>query len=106
MRTLSATLCDLVVLAEEVTARPLLDHRLVDARFSALAAEVRAAEARPAEGVRATAAALVMITAINEFRFAARDGAPMWLMLVGATLPLLRRDAFAAFEDEKMPRAS
>jgi hypothetical protein len=104
MRPLSQILCDLVVFAEEVVARPLLDSRFVGDRFTALDGEVRVADRRPAEGVRATSAAIIMVTAINEFRHASRDRAPGWLMLVGTALPLLRQEAFDAFSDEKERR--
>ncbi|WP_296741377.1 hypothetical protein [Mesorhizobium sp.] len=90
--------------AEEVVARPLLDSRFVGDRFAMLASEIRCADARPAEGVRATSAALVMITAINEFRHAPRERSSAWLMLIGAALPLLRQETFEAMNDERERR--
>lgn len=104
MKPLSQTLSSLVVLTEELLARPLLDPRSVAGRFAAIAADVRAAEARPAEGIRTTSAALVTVTAIEEYRHAASDRASMWLMLIGATLPLLRAAAFDALNEERQRR--
>lgn len=101
MSALSQTLSNLVVLAEELTARPLADPQRTGDCLHWLAAEVRAADTRPVEGLRLTSAALVMVTAIFEYRHAPADRAPMWLMLIGATLPLLRQAAFDAFTEER-----
>lgn len=103
MRALSAVLYDLIGVAEEVVTRP----RLVDQsfKFSALGSEVRYADALPAEGVRTTRAAMVMVIALEEFRNGDREPGSPWLMMAGATLPLLRGEAWAATKNEKEARA-
>ena len=69
MRPLSEILVDLIGFAEEVITRPAMHHYgfAIDTRFAALAAEVRHADARPAEGVRTTRAAVVMVTVLEQF---------------------------------------
>lgn len=104
MKPLSQTLSNLVVLAEELTTRPLINPLLLRDRCLTIGSEVRAADARPAESVRTTSAAMMMVMAIHEYRHAAADRAPMWLMLIGATLPLLRQAAFDAFAEENEQR--
>lgn len=110
MRPLSATLNDLIGFAEKTVTRPSMFAGTLDAQFAALAAEVRQADARPAEHVRTTRAALVMVNVLEGFFEGDRDPDAAhvknpWLMLAGATLPLLRVDAWRAFNNEKRARA-
>lgn len=102
MRPLSQTLTDLIVVAEDLVMRSRFGTD--PGKFSELAAEIRAADARPAEGERTTCAAMVTVTAIEAFRAASADAARPWLMLIGAALPLLRTDAWIAFNQEKAAR--
>lgn len=100
MKPLSQTLSNLIVLAEELLTRPNTDRVAYGAKLAPIAEEVRHADARPAESIRTTRAAMVMITAIEEYR-AGGEMALHWLMLAGATLPLLRHEAFTAFRNER-----
>lgn len=102
MRALSAVLTDLIGFAEGVVARPRSDHGYAD-HFAALAGEVRHADALPAENIRTTRAAMVIVIAIEEFRRDAEPGS-RWLMLVGTALPLLRSEAWIAMNNEKQAR--
>lgn len=107
MRELSKTLTALIDVANHVVTRHglTLGGRIVDSPFAQLAAEVRAADARPCEGVRCTNAALAMVIALEAYRDSDREdfGAP-WLMIAGALLPMLRADAWRALNDEKGAR--
>jgi hypothetical protein len=109
MRPLSETLGDLIVLAEQTVTKPSRYLRPADVEaFAAIAVEVREAEARPAEDVRTTRAAVMMVNAIEEFLASGQGSENLsnpWLMLAGATLPLLRVDAWRAFNNEKQARA-
>lgn len=101
MMHLSEQLIVLIATAEDIMRRPVhqLPQRLPET-FSELAAEIRRIDGLPSEGVRATRAGVIMCTAIEAF-FAEANGLHHWQMLIGATLPLLKRDAFQAFTDEK-----
>ncbi len=102
MKPLSQTLANLIVLAEEAVTRPNFDRFAFGERLLDLAQAVRHAAERPAENIRTTSAALVMITALEEIRFAHPGiDTSRWLMLAGVALPLLRSDAFAAFANER-----
>ncbi len=108
MRPLSETLLDLIGFAEESVTRPRrYSGHALQARFAGIAAEVRDAVARPAEHERTTTAALIMVHALEEF-YAAGDVSENfsnpWLMIAGATLPLLRLDAWRALNNEKAER--
>lgn len=110
MRPLSETLTDLIVLAEDSVTRPsrYVAGSALYARLAAIAGEVREAEARPAENIRTTTAAMIMVMALEEFYAAGAANENLsnpWLMLAGATLPLLRVDAWRAFNNEKQARA-
>jgi hypothetical protein len=104
MRPLFTVLSELIVLAEHVVTRPA--HGAAP-QLGRLADEVRRADARPAEGVRTTRAALVMVIALEEFVGGDRGAEPTarWLMIAGAMLPLLRGDAYAALCNEREARA-
>ena len=102
MKPLSQILSNLIVLAEEVITRPNIDRFAFGERLADLAQAVRHAAARPAEDIRTTSAALVMITALEEYRYAHPGiDTSRWLMLAGCALPLLRADAFTAFVNER-----
>jgi hypothetical protein len=104
MRTvqLSFVLTDLIAFTEEVLRGPQM-HPKAPQSFAELAAEIAARHAQPAEGVRATRAGVIMVTALDGF-FADQDDS--WLMLAGATLPLLRREAWTALVGEREARVS
>jgi hypothetical protein len=108
MRPLSETLLDLVGFAEEVITRPAkyfmpaMDDRL---RFNSLAAEIRKADVTPAEGVRTTRAALVMVIVLEEFLAGDREPTSHFLGHAGITLPWLRGEAWQARRNEKEARA-
>lgn len=111
MRPLSATLTDLIGLAEQTVTKPTRypgGGQASAQTFAMVAAEVREAEARPAEDVRTTTSALIMVLALEEFYAGgaySESASTPWLMLAGATLPLLRVDAWRAFNNEKQARA-
>lgn len=110
MKPLSETLTDLIGFAEETVTKPnRYSGSTLTARFADLAAEVRQADARPAENIRTTRAALIMVMALEEFYDANNECGPTplknpWLMLAGTTLPLLRVDAWRALNNEKQAR--
>lgn len=97
---LSRVLTDLVAYAEEVLRAPQLQTRAPQS-FLELCAEVAHRHAQPAEDVRVTRAAVIMVTAIDGF-FADQDDS--WLMLAGCALPLLRREAWQALVSEREAR--
>jgi hypothetical protein len=106
MKSLSEHLTILAATAEDIMRRPA--HEIPTAlppAFAELACEIRAADGRPAEGIRTTRAGVIMVTAIEAF-FAERDGVHHWQMLIGATLPILKREAWQAFSNERAARAS
>ncbi len=108
MRPLSQVLTDLVAFAEETVTKPnRYSGSALAARFGGLAVEVREADARPAEAVRTTRAAMAMVYVLEGF-YACNAGSQEtpWLMLIGAALPVLRDDAWIAFNNEKAARAS
>lgn len=95
------TSSNLIVLAEETVTRPNFDRVAFRQRVSALAVEVRAADARPAEDERVTQAAMVMIISLEQIRDEADRTSSPWSMIAGAMLPLLRADAYTALEQER-----
>ena len=101
MKPLSEHLTRLVATAEDLMRRPAhwMPTQLQPA-FAELASEIRRIDALPSEGIRATRAGVIMVTAIEAF-FAEANGLHHWQMLIGATLPLLRREAFQALANEK-----
>ncbi|WP_036010642.1 hypothetical protein [Bradyrhizobium yuanmingense] len=101
MKPLSEHLTTLIATAEDMMRRPvdqIPTH--LPAGFSEVAAAVMQADKSPCDGVRATRAAVVMCTAIEGF-FAEPQSDCHWQMLIGATLPLLRRAAWQAFRNER-----
>lgn len=106
MRHLSETLTDLIGFAEEVVGKPAkFKTYLIDTRFSTIAAEIRHAEALPAESIRTTGAGMIMIVAIDEFLASDdREATSPWLGVAGITLPLLRAQAWRALKNEMEAR--
>jgi hypothetical protein len=104
MRELSESLTILIATAEDVIRRPVHVPGQLPASFAELAAEIRHADARPAEAVRTTRAAIVMLIAIEEFFAGPRSECSPWLMLAGASLPLLRVEAWQALNNERAAR--
>jgi len=106
MRELSKTLGALIDIAGNVITRHglTLAGNIVSGEFAEVAAEVRAADARPSEGIRCTNAALAMVIALEAYRDGERDPGSPWLMIAGALLPILRADAWRALNDEKTAR--
>ncbi|QOG20419.1 hypothetical protein [Bradyrhizobium sp. SEMIA] len=101
MKPLSEHLTVLIATAEDMMRRPL--HQMpthLPAGFSEVAAAVKHADNSPCDGIRSTRAGVVMCTAIEAF-FAEPDSQAYWQMLIGATLPLLRRAAWQALRNER-----
>ncbi len=101
MRRASSILSDLIVLAEEVIIRPNMADPRLSTRARDLAAEVRHLDGRPAEGIRCTSAAMIMVIAIEQMRAVSPIPVAQWQMIAGASLPLLRDAAFVAFQEER-----
>ena len=102
MRPISETLKILIATAEDLVLRPQKGPALMQTTFPELAAEIRKLDLQPAEGVRTTAAAIVMITALEQFAIGhAHDKGSPWLMIAGATLPILRTEAYVAMMSER-----
>ena len=103
MKPLSEHLTELIEIAEYVMRRPAQQIvRALLPGFSAAAAEIRRVHALPAEATRTTRAGIVMCEAIEGF---AADGRNHWQMLIGATLPILRCEAYLAFCNERELRS-
>lgn len=107
MRPLSQTLNDLITVASEIVTRPRSGTGInAGGHFDMLAAEVRQAENSPAEAVRTTRAAMIMVFALEEFRDGEQEAGSPWLMMAGTALPLLRVEAWVALNNEKQARGS
>lgn len=107
MKPLSQTLNDLIDYSADLISRPRYSAPRIGGDLGAMAAAVREADQRPAEGIRTTRAAMVMINAIEAYH--ATDGSTAdspWLMIVGATLPLLRAEAWQALTNEREARGT
>lgn len=104
IRPLSQTLTALIAIAESLVTRSRYSSLMASDQFVVVASEVYEADKRPAEGQRTTNAAMVMVIAIQAFRATEEEPGSPWLMLIGATLPLLRTDAWLAFNQEKAPQ--
>lgn len=101
MKPLSEHLTALITIAEELMRRP--SHQVpthLPVSFSELAAAIRQADSTPCDGIRATRAGIIMCTAIEAFFFE-QTGDHHWQMMIGATLPLLRRSAWQALRNER-----
>jgi hypothetical protein len=104
MKPLSEHLIQLIDIAECVMCRSAQQNvRALPPGFAASAAEIRRVHALPAEATRTTRAGIVMCEAIEGFAANGRDY--HWQMLIGATLPILRREAYVAFLNEKELRS-
>lgn len=102
MRPISETLKILIATAEDLVLRPQKGAALMQSPFPELAAEIRRLDLQPAEGVRTTAAAMVMTIALEQFATGhAHDKGSPWLMIAGATLPILRAEAYVAMMNER-----
>lgn len=101
IRPLSQTLTELITIAESMVTRARYAAPMPAGHFTVLAAEVREAEQRPAEGKRATYGAIVIVNAIEAFHATGSEQGSPWQMLIGTALPLLRTDAWIALNQEK-----
>lgn len=102
MRPLSQTLTDLIGFTEEVVTRPARHHGLAaDMRFPVLAKEIRAADSRPAEGIRCTHSGAAIVSCLEAFFAGDMDPTSRWLGAIGGLLPLLRGEAWQAMRNEK-----
>jgi hypothetical protein len=103
MKPLSELLTRLIASAEDLMRKPhhwtATPSHLTPA-FSELASEIRRIDALPCDGIRATRAGVIMCTAIEAF-FAEQNSLHHWQMIIGATLPLLRIDAWQAMKNER-----
>lgn len=104
MRAFHETLTILIATAEDIIRRPTTLPGALPPAFGELAEEVRRADIRPAEDVRTTRAAMVMVIAIEGFFASPRAETSPWLMLAGCTLPLLRTEAWLAFNQAREMR--
>src|SRR5579863_635832 len=100
MRPLSQALTDLIKCAEDIVLRPVILAAYPPPKFFDLASEIDLADQRPAEDIRTTRAAMAMIPAIENF-YADSKGDHQWQMVIGSILPLLRRDAYQALQNER-----
>ncbi|ULK98881.1 hypothetical protein [Bradyrhizobium sp. I71] len=102
MKPLSEHMTVLIATAEDMMRRPV--HQIpthLPAGFSEVAAAIRQADNSPCDAdVRTTRPAVVMCTAIEGF-FAEPQSDCHWQMLIGATLPLLRRAAWQTLRNER-----
>ena len=102
MKRLSMVITDLIILAQQVISAPRLNNYQ---GLAEIAAEVRRADALPAEYVRSTRAALMLVMAIEEHRHCnanrSRELEPQWLMIVGVLLPLVRAECWTAVTNER-----
>ena len=97
---LSLVLTDLIAFTENVLRGPQTHVKAPPRVFAELSAEIARRHAQP--GAPSRRAAEIMIAALDGF-FADQDDA--WLMVAGCTLPLLRREAWAALTSERDARA-
>jgi hypothetical protein len=101
MKPLSENLTVLAATAEDlVRKQPHYIPTELPRGFPELAAEIRRAHASPSEGVRATGAGSIMCDAIEGF-YAGNAGDDRYQMIIGVTLPLLRREAWQARNNER-----
>jgi len=103
MRTLSQALNALILVVEETLTRPARYRSIArDPGFPVLAAEIRRFDAQPAEHARCTHAAMAAVHVLEGFyESGSLEADSPWLSPLGATLPLLRGQAFQAFRNEK-----
>ena len=102
VRPLSQTLNALILVTEETLTRPARYRTMAhDPAFGALAAEIRAADARPAVGKRCTRIAVAVVNVLEEFFAGDLDPRSRLLCCLGALLPDLRDQAWTAIGQEK-----
>jgi hypothetical protein len=102
MNSIADTLKILIATAEDLVRTPQKGPTLMQSTFPELAAEIRKLDRQPAEGVRTTAAAMVMVISLEQFaQGAAHDKGSQWLMMAGAVLPILRAEAYVAMINER-----
>lgn len=103
MRTLVQALNALILVVEETLTKPARYQSIArDPAFSVLAAEIRAHDARPAEQLRCTHAAMAAVHLLEAFYACETlEADSPWLSPIGAVLPQLRGEAWQAFRNEK-----
>lgn len=107
-KPISGILSNLMVIAEEVIMKPAVARHSQEfrRRLSDLAGDVREADGRLQEGGPVTSSAMVMVTVLERYMVDDDHLASMWLVLAGATLPLLRAETYTSFKNEREARAS
>jgi hypothetical protein len=103
MRSTHDSLMILLATAEDIVRRGQWPAVLPPVFFE-LAADIRRIDAQPAEAERVTAAAVMMIIAIEKFFAGPHEKSSPWLMLAGTILPLLRIEAWLAMNIEREAR--
>lgn len=106
--SVSGILSNLIVLAEEFVTKPqaaLGSSRLAE-NLAAIGEDVRAADDGMQEGGPTTSSGVVMVTALEQYLLMPEPLRGMWLIIAGATLPLLRAETFKALANERTARAS
>lgn len=102
MKPLSQQMSSLISIAEDVLIGRRAAWTRLEEHELTLFAELRRIDRLPAEGVRRTCAAMVMISAIEGLQnVGSEEGRTRWLMLIGAALPLLKNDAWHRLCDER-----
>ncbi|MBR0855641.1 hypothetical protein [Bradyrhizobium liaoningense] len=102
MRPLSQALTELIGFTEELLTKPARHHGMAtDTRFAVLAQEIRDADRRPAEGIRAMGSGIAIVACIEAFFAGEMDPGSRWLAAIGALLPILRSEAWQALRTEK-----
>lgn len=104
MRSLHECLTTLIAEVDVVIRMPQHIPLGITPALAQLAAEIRDWDRRPAEGIRCTRAAMVMLHALEGYLETGGERGNPWLMLAGATLPLLRVDAWNAMNAERETR--
>ncbi len=102
MKSLSESLTVLIATAEDIVRKPA--HQIpasLPMGFAELASAVRHADSLPCDGIRSTRAGVVMCIAIEAFFSEQTAGDYHWQMMIGNTLPLLRRAAWQALKNER-----
>ncbi|TYL80158.1 hypothetical protein [Bradyrhizobium cytisi] len=102
MRPLSQTLTELIGFTEEMLTKPARHHGLAaETRFPLLAQEIRDADKRPSEGIRATSSGIAIVACPEAYFAGEMDPTSRWLAAIGGLLPLLRGEAWQALRNEK-----
>lgn len=103
MRTLSQAINALIMVVEETLTKPARYHSLArDPSFSALAAEIRSHDARPAEHKRCTYFAMATVYMLEAlYACGAVEADSPILSPIGGALPFLRGEAWQALQNER-----